>query len=216
MVSSEAQLGGDVGDVEWYSGTHSYAIVSDASYNSSLVSFNPATGAKLGTVRSPGGFSLPDCALDDRGELLVADNGLSTAGLYVYHAGDDALVAGPLDTGLPPVAIAFDAPASVAGVTPPISPGGALLSFAPPTPNPARTFAALTIRLARAGSLEVTVFDLAGHRVATLLHGDRPAGEASVSWSLTDRNGRKVRPGVYLVRAETPGEQSTRRVAVLN
>jgi hypothetical protein len=216
LISTEAQLGGDIGDVEWYSAAHSYAIVSDASYNSSVVSFDPSTGAKIGTVRSPGGFSLPDCALDDRGELLVADNGVTTAGLYVYQAGTDAPLAGPLNCGLPPVAIAFDAAAVTLGVNSPgAAVGSSLVSLDPPTPNPARASATLAVHLAAASRLEVGVFDLTGRRVATLARGERPAGELTLRWALADDSGRRVPAGVYLIRAEANGQQSMRRVAVM-
>jgi DNA-binding beta-propeller fold protein YncE len=216
VISTEAQLGGDIGDVAWYSNTHSYAIVSDASYNSSLVSFNPATGLKIGTVRSPGGFSLPDCTLDDRGELLVTDNGISTAGLYVYQAGSDALLAGPLNCGLPPAAIAFDGASAVAGVAPPgAAVASALLALDPPAPNPARASVSLAVHLASAGALEVSVFDLSGRRVATLARGDRPAGDVALGWALTDEDGRRVPAGVYLIRAEAGGQYVTRRVAAM-
>src|SRR5262249_48175485 len=74
VVISEAALGGDVGDVVWHDATHSYAVVSDASFNSSLVAWNPTAGTIIGPVYSPGGFSLPDCERNDRGELYVCDN----------------------------------------------------------------------------------------------------------------------------------------------
>jgi hypothetical protein len=214
VVSTEAQLGGDIGDVEWYSASHSYAIVSDASYNSSLVSFDPATGAKLGTVRSPGGFSLPDCALDDRGELLVADNGFATAGLYLYSAGTDALIAGPLNCGLPPASIAFDVTNAIAGVTPPAA-GYATLSLSPPMPNPARASVTLGVHLAQAGPLDVGVFDLAGRRVATLASGEHQAGDSTLRWSLEDDGGRRVRAGLYLAIARVNGASSAARIAVV-
>jgi hypothetical protein len=215
VISSEAQLGGDIGDVEWYSASHSYAIVSDASYNSSLVSFNPATGAKLGTVRSPGGFSLPDCALDDRGELLVADNGLTTAGLYLYTAGTDAFIAGPLNCGLPPAAIVFDVTNVNADVTP-LAAGGTTLSLSPPMPNPARSSVAFSVHLSEAAALDVSVFDLSGRRVATLARGDQPAGDHALRWSLTDARGRHVPAGLYLIRAAAGSERTMSRVAVVN
>jgi len=214
VVSTEAQLGGDIGTVRWYNATHSYAIVSDASYNSSLVSFDPTSGAKIGTVRSPGGFSLPDCAIDDRGEVLVADNGATTAGLYIYSAGTDALIAGPLNAGLPPVAIAFDTAGLLAGVGP--SPkSGAALSLAPPAPNPAHAPVSLSVHLAAAGQLEVAVYDLSGRKVATLERGDHAAGDVAMHWALDDANGRRVHAGIYLVQASAAGKHSTRRVVVL-
>jgi hypothetical protein len=107
VIATEAALGGDLGDIVWHEATHSYAIVSDASFNTALVAWNPTTGAAIGTVHAPGGFSLPDCELNDRGELYVCDNRFTAPGLRVFRAGADTLIAGPLDTGLPPAQIAF-------------------------------------------------------------------------------------------------------------
>ena len=107
VVATEAVLGGDIGDIAWNGPDHSYAIVSDASFNSSLVAWSPTTGALLDTVYSPGGFSLPDCEVNGRGELYVCDNRLTAPGVRVFRAGADTLLAGPLDTGLPPSQIAF-------------------------------------------------------------------------------------------------------------
>jgi DNA-binding beta-propeller fold protein YncE len=218
LISTEAQLGGDIGDLEWYSPTHSYAIVSNASFDASLVSFNPATGDRLGTVRSPGGFSLPDCAIDDRGEIYVADNGFTSAGLYVYRAGTDALIAGPLDTGLPPNQIAFDqARDEVAGVTDPRAGAPSLaLEFSPPWPNPARSRVTFDLRLPTGGRASVEVFDLAGRRVATLADGVRPGGTWRLEWRPVAERGGRLDPGVYLVRAKVGLEMCVRRVVVMH
>src|SRR5262249_6557593 len=66
---TETALGGDVGDVVWNGAAHSYAIVSDASFDTILESWNANTGVKIANVFNPGGYSLTDAALDDRGEL---------------------------------------------------------------------------------------------------------------------------------------------------
>jgi DNA-binding beta-propeller fold protein YncE len=107
VVISETALGGDIGDIAWNGPDHSYAIVSDASFNASVVSWSATTGAMLAPVYAPGGFSLPDCEVDARGELYVCDNRFTAAGVRVFRTGVDTLIAGPLDTGLPPSQIAF-------------------------------------------------------------------------------------------------------------
>jgi DNA-binding beta-propeller fold protein YncE len=212
FVALESQLGGDIGDIEWYSPTHSYAIVSDVGFNAMLVSFNPSNGAKLGTVRSPGGFSLPDCAINDRGELYVADNGFGTAGIYVYSAGSDVLIAGPLDTGLPPNQIAFDASRDeVAGVPPALPPSR--LTFAAPWPNPARGGMTFDLNLPESANARIELFDLAGRRVAVVAEATRPAGAWRVSWS---GRGARLEPGIYLARATDGKVSRTRRIAILN
>jgi len=212
LISTEAQLGGDIGDFEWYSPTHSYAIISDTNFDASLVSFNPVTGAKLGTVRSPGGFSLPDCAINDRGELYVADNGFTSAGLYVYQAGSDALLAGPLDTGLPPNQIAFDqARDDVADVPRAAS----QLALAAPWPNPSRGAVTFDLRLPERAPVRVEAFDLAGRKVATIADGVSPAGDSSLHWNATDSGGRRLDPGVYLIRARIGRASFAKRVVLI-
>jgi hypothetical protein len=104
---TEAAIGGDVVDIAWSSATHSYAIVSDASFNNLLMSWNPATGAAIDTVYAPGGFNLPDCEVNVLGELYVCDNRLTSPGVRIYRTGADTLLAGPLGAGLPPNQIAF-------------------------------------------------------------------------------------------------------------
>jgi hypothetical protein len=74
---TEQALGGDIGDIAWNGAGHSYAIVSDASFNASLVAWSAAAHDTLRTVFAPGGFNLPDCEVDPLGELYVADNHLT-------------------------------------------------------------------------------------------------------------------------------------------
>jgi hypothetical protein len=107
VVISETTLGGDIGDIAWNGPGHSYAIVSDPSFNASVVAWSATTGALLGPVYAPGGFSLPDCEVNARGELYVCDNRFAAPGVRVFRAGADTLLAGPLNTGLPPSQIAF-------------------------------------------------------------------------------------------------------------
>ena len=104
---TESQIGGDVVDLAWNDATHSYAIVSNASFANLLVGWNPTTGALADTVTATPGSNLPDCEVNALGELYVCDNNLTAPGVRVYRAGADTLIAGPLDTGLPPNQIAF-------------------------------------------------------------------------------------------------------------
>ena len=214
FVALESQLGGDLSDVEWYSPTHSYAIVSDVGFNTLLVSFNPSTGGKIGTVRSPGGFSLSDCAVNDRGELYVADNGFASAGLYVYSAGTDALIDGPLDTGLPPNQIAFDASRPEVADVPAAGPWAAL-EFAAPWPNPARGAVTFDLDLREAANARIDVFDLSGRKVATIGGGARPAGTWRSKWNAIADDGARLAPGIYLARATAGRRVQTRRVVIL-
>lgn len=61
----------------------------------------------------------------------------------------------------------------------------------------------------------VTVYDLAGRRVATLVDGVQPPGAHFVEWNGLDAEGRPVGAGVYFVRLETGDLVETRKIARL-
>ena len=209
---TESALGGEISALAWSTATHSYAIISDASFNASLVTWSASTGTKLATLYAPGGFSLSDLAIDDRGELYVSNSSFTAPGVMVWSTANDALLAGPIDTGLPPNQICFDqANGAAASVLPPRP----ALAFSAPWPNPARMSIALDLWLERAAPVRVDVFDLGGRRVRALLAEGRSAGSSEVRWDLKDDRGDVVAAGVYLVRARAAGKEVTRRAVVL-
>ncbi|HKQ57886.1 MAG TPA: hypothetical protein VJY35_08445 [Candidatus Eisenbacteria bacterium] len=103
---TEAAVAGDIVDLAWNTAAHSYAVVSDAGFNTSLIAWNTA-GAVLDTVYAPGGFSIADVAVNNRAEVYVCDSQLATPGVRVFRAVADTLLAGPIVTGLPPNQVAF-------------------------------------------------------------------------------------------------------------
>jgi len=212
VAITEAALGGDIGDVAWNGPDHSYAIVNDASFNASLVSWSATSGTKLATVFSPGDFSLPDCELDDRGELYVCDNKFTAPGLFAFSTPNDQVLAGPLDTGLAPVQVTFDRVSDQVTSVTPFEPEAA---FSAAWPNPARAEARFGLSLARAGEVRIEAFDVSGRRVRTLARGERPAGSSEVAWDLRDEQGRRVEPGLYLVRARLGDSVRSRRIVVV-
>jgi hypothetical protein len=78
-------------------------------------------------------------------------------------------------------------------------------------PNPFRESANLSFSLARSGPLKWDVYDLAGRRVVS---GTRTldAGEHVVSWDGRDDSGRRVEPGLYLLRWQADGRSGTARL----
>jgi len=168
---TESALGGDVLDIVWGSATRSFAIVSDAAFNTALVAWNPTTGLKLGTLFAPGGFVLADAALDDRGELYVCDNDFAAPGLYVFSAETGAKLAGPLGTGLPPVEVTFDRGSNVVAAPLPassVASGSRAISLASPWPQPARGTVRARLSLAREARVDVEILDLAGRVIRSL------------------------------------------------
>jgi hypothetical protein len=211
---TEESLGGDVLDVVAHEHDHSYALISDLAYNTSLVAWDPASGTSPTTVYAPGGYSLSDAGLNDRGELYVCNSSFTAPGLHVFRVGSDTLLAGPLATGLPPVQIVFDAHDTVSA--PPARPVAPPVSLAPPSPNPAQVPVRFSVSLPGPGHTRIDIHDLAGRLVRTFEDQEFPAGTTVVRWDLLDVRGRRVPAGVYLVRLATAGASASRRVVVLN
>ena len=207
LMVTEAELGGDVTGVAWWRPDHAYAIVG---FETAVVSWNPATGLRKATVYQPGGFSLADVEVSQAGEVYVANNGFASPGVYVFRAGPDTLLAGPLGTGLPPFDLVFDETLALAV-------DGALpgLSLSAPWPNPARVGAVFSLRLARAAELRAEIFDASGRRVRRLLEEARTMGEHRIAWDLRDDAGTRVASGIYLARFTVDGTSVTRRIAAM-
>jgi hypothetical protein len=189
-----------------------YAVVSDSASNTSLVAWDPSRGEWLGTVYAPGGYSLSDVALDDRGELYVCNSSFTSPGLQVYGSGSDEHLAGPLSTGLPPIQIVFDSGETSDGG----GSAGAGVSMAPPVPNPASGPVRVVLDLPTPGKAGVEVLDVLGRNVRVLTDRLMQSGPTTVAWDLLDAAGRRVRPGVYWFRAVTPQATIARRFVVLD
>ena len=75
-------------------------------------------------------------------------------------------------------------------------------------PNPTRGATSLEFELAREQEARLEVFDLQGERVRTLAGGRWAPGVHRVAWSGEDDHGRRVQPGIYLVRFRSGAESS--------
>jgi len=84
----------------------------------------------------------------------------------------------------------------------------------PAAPNPFNPVTSLTFSIARAGPVDLGIFDLAGRRVGTAATGWYAAGTHEVSWRALDRMGRTLPSGVYLCRLQACGETVARRVTL--
>jgi len=89
------------------------------------------------------------------------------------------------------------------------------LSFAAPSPNPARGGTLLDFTLSRAGHVRLLVYDAAGRRVQLLRDSELPAGAHRERFALRDEAGRDLASGLYLVRLEAEGRVLTRRLAAI-
>lgn len=72
-------------------------------------------------------------------------------------------------------------------------------------PNPFNPSTTITIDLATRARVRLSVYTLLGQEVATLEHGEVPAGQHSYQWDARTGSGRSVSSGVYLFRLEAEG-----------
>lgn len=79
-------------------------------------------------------------------------------------------------------------------------------------PNPFRTSVGISFCTPATGRCVVNIYDVAGHRVRTLLSDHLPAGSYLASWDATDCRGHSVGSGVYFVRLEAEGKAVTRKL----
>jgi len=83
------------------------------------------------------------------------------------------------------------------------------------SPNPMKGSARITYALPKAADMRVSVYDVAGHRVAQLRNGREPAGPGEVIWSGRSDEGPMAPAGIYLVELVAGTERRVQRLAVL-
>lgn len=81
-------------------------------------------------------------------------------------------------------------------------------------PNPARGEARVEWTLAKAARVRVAIFDLSGRRLRVLREGALEAGTHSATWDARDEQGRRLSPGAYFCRIETPDGAGLARVVL--
>ena len=89
------------------------------------------------------------------------------------------------------------------------------LSLQPNYPNPFNSQTIIRFALPVQGEVELSVFNLVGQQVATLVSGLRQIGSYSVQWDGQDDAGRDLASGIYLYRLQTEKLMETRRLLLL-
>jgi len=90
------------------------------------------------------------------------------------------------------------------------------LALEPPWPNPASGGATIAFRLGAPAQARAEIFDLAGRRVIDLTpNRTLSAGANVLRWDGRDAAGRRVGPGVYLVRVAASGVAGVRRIVIV-
>ncbi|HPF69138.1 MAG TPA: FlgD immunoglobulin-like domain containing protein, partial [Candidatus Krumholzibacteria bacterium] len=82
-------------------------------------------------------------------------------------------------------------------------------------PNPFNPSTTIRFALPAAGTVRLTVHDVAGRLVRTLLDGGCETGEQGVVWDGRDDAGRSLGSGVYLYRLTTAAGASAGRMTLV-
>ena len=72
-------------------------------------------------------------------------------------------------------------------------------------PNPFNSSTMISFSLEEAGNIELSIFNILGEKVTTLISGYCNAGNSSIVWNGTDDSGRLQTSGIYLYRLKTAG-----------
>ncbi len=81
-------------------------------------------------------------------------------------------------------------------------------------PNPFNPAVTLSFELARGGPVTITIYDVAGRRVAEVFRGELGAARHQVTWNGRGQDGRAAPSGVYLARLVGDGFARTARLAL--
>jgi hypothetical protein len=113
-----------------------------------------------------------------------------------------------------PVILTVEPASSVEGPTPPNSSTASLglrLAGASPSSGPF----VFAYENPKATHVLCGVYDASGREVASLSDADQTGGRHTITWRATDADGRRVRPGVYLVRLALDGQVRSSRAVVV-
>jgi hypothetical protein len=129
--------------------------------------------------------------------------------------GDLAALVGTLPSLVPKQLTILPGLRSTTGLSGPASPEevpGAGILLLESTPNPFRDGTRISCELAAAGRVRVTVSDVLGRHVATLVNGSLSAGKHVATWNGRSAGGESVAPGIYFVEIESVGRRGATKL----
>ena len=92
--------------------------------------------------------------------------------------------------------------------------GPSTFALDPNYPNPFNSGTVMRFSLPIGGHVDLSLYNLAGQKVTTLVEGRLEAGVHSLRWDGRDK-GRELASGVYLYRLQAGGQVETRRLLML-
>ncbi len=82
-------------------------------------------------------------------------------------------------------------------------------------PNPFNPETTISYELPVAGHVNLSIFNVRGEQVATLMEAEQPAGKHSVRWRGIDSSGKTLTSGIYWYRLEAAGITATKKMIMM-
>lgn len=82
-------------------------------------------------------------------------------------------------------------------------------------PNPFNASTVIPYTLSNGGHVTLTVCNILGQTVATLVDGYQPAGTYTATWNSRDAKGRELASGIYFSRVQVGSQSQTRKMVLL-
>ncbi len=82
-------------------------------------------------------------------------------------------------------------------------------------PNPFNPVTRFSVDVPNSANVEISVFDILGHKIATLLSGQQEAGSKSIEWDGKDSHGVSSPSGMYFVRMNAGDFSEVRKIMLL-
>jgi hypothetical protein len=82
-------------------------------------------------------------------------------------------------------------------------------------PNPFNPQTTIRYYLPQSSNVVLSIYNVMGQKVKTLVNGPQPAGYHSVTWDGTDKNSVEVASGVYFYRVNTDYSEETKKMVLL-
>jgi len=84
-----------------------------------------------------------------------------------------------------------------------------------PYPNPFNPVTTLSYELPEDAKVNITIFDMMGRKISTLVSSQQSAGYKSIKWNATNNQGQPVSAGVYLYTIEAGEFRQTKKMVLL-
>ncbi len=88
-------------------------------------------------------------------------------------------------------------------------------SLAQNYPNPFNPSTTISFTLPTTAYVELSIYNVLGQKVKTLVLGEKESGTHTVEWNSSDQNGQQVASGVYLYRIETDDFAASKKMMLL-